>query len=51
MREIVLDCSAAALVPGVGDCVLDDEGGSHQVTGRSFYFGEREGHRVDVLCD
>ena len=51
MREIVLDCSAAALIPVPGDSVVDEEGHSHRVTERSFSFSERDGHRVDVLCD
>ena len=51
MREIVIDCSAAALIPVPGDSVLDDEGTAHRVTSREFHFDDRSGHRVDVHCE
>lgn len=51
MREIVLDCSAAALIPVVGDSVMDEHGKPHRVATREFDFNQSSGSRVDVYCE
>ena len=51
MREIVLDCSAAALIPVVGDSVMDEHGKPHRVVTREFDFNQGSGSRVDVYCE
>lgn len=51
MNEIVLDCSAAALIPVVGDSVVDEEGEARRVISRKFDFSPPSGSRVDVFCE